>query len=413
MKSNNILVSINLILIITSLLLSLFISDLGVSYLFLGLFAITLYFYESKKLKSSLFDSMVLLFSLSLFIIVLFYGYEPFFLFSDDEYYFSEAKFQHLRSFNELIKSFLFELDLDFNNYLYLLSFYFKAFGYHQFVYFLINFICLIRIFSFISEAKTEVKKINLFRWIPLELILFSFFCFKDILICFVVTEYVRHTLKSNFLIYFILSVLLVFMLEPLRVGYSYLFIFLIGIGKFTNFSKILLKIPMLVSILSLFIIIKGLLITILSFSNGNIYIKIYYYAEDLITRLSESSGWLSNFYSSFNSGNIFYGILIVCFTVFIPVLSLPDNYDNSDVIFLIFRLITLLQYLIVLISFRSLKNFRKSKYRSSIALIFISLTLIHLTFAPGMLRHSLIILPFLYSLLIHTQNEKKTINFY
>ena len=94
MKNNNTLVSINLILIITSLILSLFISGLGVSYLFLGLFTISLYFYESKKLKSSLFDSMVLLVSLPLFIIVLFYGYEPFFLFLDDEYYFSEAEFE-------------------------------------------------------------------------------------------------------------------------------------------------------------------------------------------------------------------------------------------------------------------------------------------------------------------------------
>lgn len=412
MKNNNTLVSINLILIITSLLLSLLISGLGVSYIFLGLFTIALYFYESKKLKSSLFDSMVLLVSLPLFIIVLFYGYEPFFLFLDDEYYFHEAKFEHLRSFSELTNSFLFELDLDFNNYLYLLSIYFKTFGYHQFVYFLINFICLIRIFSFISEAKTEVKKINILRWIPLELILLSFFCFKDILICFIVTEYVRNTLKSNFLIYFILSVLLVFMIEPLRVGYSYLFIFLIGIGKFTNFSKILLKIPLLVSIWGLFIIIQGLLLTIVNFSNDNIIIKIYFYLESLTNRLTESSGFLSIFYSSFNSGNIFTGILIVCFTVFIPILGLPDKYGNDDIIFMIFRFITLLQYLLLLFSFRNV-NYKNSKYRTTIALIFISLTVIHLTFAPGMLRHSLIILPFLYSLLIHTKHEKKITSFH
>ena len=409
MKNNNTLLSINLILITLSLLLSLFISGLGVSYLFLGLFTITLYFYESKKLKSSLFDSMVLLVSLPLLIIVLFYGYEPFFLFLDDEYYFSEAKFEHLSSFSELIKSYFFELDLNFNNYLYLLSIYFKTFGYHQFVYFLINFICLIRIFSFISEAKTEVKKINIFRWIPLELILFSFFCFKDIIICFVVTEYVRHTLKSNFLIYFILSVLLVFMLEPLRVGYSYLFIFLIGIGKFTNFSKKLLKIPLLISIWVLFILIKGLITTTVSFSNDSIIIKIYFYIESLTNRLTESSGFLSIFYSSLNSGNIFTGILIVCFTVFIPIFGLPDKYGNADIIFMIFRFITLLQYLLLLYSFRN----KNSKNKTTIALIFISLTVIHLTFAPGMLRHSLIILPFLYSLLIHTKHEKKITNFH
>ena len=409
MKNNNTLLSINLILITLSLLLSLFISGLGVSYLFLGLFTITLYFYESKKLKSSLFDSMVLLVSLPLLIIVLFYGYEPFFLFLDDEYYFSEAKFEHLSSFSELIKSYFFELDLNFNNYLYLLSIYFKTFGYHQFVYFLINFICLIRIFSFISEAKTEVKKINIFRWIPLELILFSFFCFKDIIICFVVTEYVRHTLKSNFLIYFILSVLLVFMLEPLRVGYSYLFIFLIGIDKFTNFSKKLLKIPLLISIWVLFILIKGLITTTVSFSNDSIIIKIYFYIESLTNRLTESSGFLSIFYSSLNSGNIFTGILIVCFTVFIPIFGLPDKYGNADIIFMIFRFITLLQYLLLLYSFRN----KNSKNKTTIALIFISLTVIHLTFAPGMLRHSLIILPFLYSLLIHTKHEKKITNFH
>ena len=409
MKNNKTLVSINLILIITSLLLSLLISGLGVSYLFLGLFTFILYFYESKKLKSSLFDSMVLLFSLPLFIIVLFYGYEPFFLFLDDEYYFSEAKIESLRSFNKLIKSYFFELDLDFNNYLYLLSIYFKTFGYHQFVYFLINFICLIRIFSFISEAKTELKKINIFRWIPLELILFSFFCFKDILICFVVTEYVRHTLKSNFLIYFILSVLLVFMLEPLRVGYSYLFIFLIGIGKYTNFPKKLLKIPLLVIIWGLFIAMQGLLSTIINFSNDNIIIKIYFYVESLYDRLNESSGFLNMFYSWLYSGNIFAGVLIVSFTVFIPIFGLPDKYGNADIIFMIFRFITLLQYLFLFYSFRNVN----SKHITSIAFIFISLTVIHLIFAPGMLRHSLIILPFLYSLLIHTKHEKKITSFH
>tara|TARA_B100001113_G_scaffold353783_1_gene359845 strand:- start:1496 stop:2752 length:1257 start_codon:yes stop_codon:yes gene_type:complete len=413
MKNNNILVSINLMLITLSLLFSMLISGLGISYLLLGLFAIALYTYESKKLKSSLYDSMLLLVILPFLFIILFYGSEPFFLFVDDKNYFSDAKFEHLRPFSELIKSYFFELDFDFNNYLYLLSFYFKTFGYHQFVYFLINIICLIRIFSFISEARTEVKKKHIIRWIPLELILFSFFCFKDVLICLIVTEYVRRTFKSNFLIYSILSFFLVIMLEPLRVGYSFLFIFLIGIGKYTNIAKKLLRIPLLLSIWGLFVLIQFFLSSILVINNDNIIFKIFYYVDSLINRLDESSGFLSKFYESFNSGNIFTGILIVSFTVFIPILGLPDNYDNSDIIFLIFRAVTLLQYLLLLLSFKNLKNFRKTKYRSSLALIFISLTIIHLTFAPGMLRHSLIILPFLYSLLIHTQNENKTISVY
>ena len=168
-----------------------------------------------------------------------------------------------------------------------------------------------------------------------------------------------------------------------------------------------------MLSIWGLFVLIQGFLNSILVINNDNIIFKIFYYVDSLINRLDESSGFLSKFYESFNSGNIFTGILIVSFTVFIPILGLPDNYDNSDIIFLIFRAVTLLQYLLLLLSFKNLKNFRNTKYRSSLALIFISLTIIHLTFAPGMLRHSLIILPFLYSLLIHTQNENKTISVY
>ena len=412
MRNNNILFLINLILIITSLFLSLFISGLGVSYLFLVLFTVVLYYYESKKLRSSLFDSMILLVSFPLLIIILFYGYEPFFLFLDDKYYFYESKFEHLRSFSELIRSYLFEIDSDYNNYLYLLSIFFKTFGHHQFVYFFINIICLIRIFSFISEAKTEVKKINLFRWIPFELILFSFFCFKDILICFVVTEYIRHSLKSNFLIYFILSVLLIFIVEPLRIGYSFLFIFLMTIVKFTNFSKSLLKIPLIFSILVSFLLVQGSLATILAITDGGLFFKLYYYVEDLLTRISDSSGFLSQLYTSFNSGNIFYSVLIVCFTVFIPVLALPDNYDISDIIFMVLRFITFLQYLLLLLSFRNI-NHKNSKHIATITLFFVSFTVIHLTFAPGMLRHSLIILPFLYSLLIHTKHEKKITSFH
>ena len=198
-------------------------------------------------------------------------------------------------------------------------------------------------------------------------------------------------------------------MLEPLRVGYSYLFIFLIGIGKYTNFPKKLLKIPLLVIIWGLFIAMQGLLSTIINFSNDNIIIKIYFYVESLYDRLNESSGFLNMFYSWLYSGNIFAGVLIVSFTVFIPIFGLPDKYGNADIIFMIFRFITLLQYLFLFYSFRNVN----SKHITSIAFIFISLTVIHLIFAPGMLRHSLIILPFLYSLLIHTKHEKKITSFH
>jgi len=407
MKNSIIFFGVNLILIITSLLLSVVISELGVTYLFLVLSAVVVYYHESRRLRSSLFESMVLLVSIPLFIVIVFYGYEPFFLFSDDEYYYLAGKSQHLRSFNGLINSFLFEEDLDFNNYLYIASVFFKLFGYHQFVYVVVNFICLIRILSFISEAKTENKKMNILRWMPLELILFTFFCFKDILLCFVVTEYVRNTVKANLLIYVISSVLLVVIVEPLRVGYSSVFIFVIGIVKFTNFLTFLRKIPIIISIWGLFLLVQVSLATILAITEGGLSYKIYYYVQSLIARVAESSGFLSIFYNAFNSGNIFYSILIVCFTVFIPILTVPANFDNSYILFMICRFISLLQYLLLLLRVRNL-DFRYSQRKTVVAFLFVALTVIHLNFAPGMLRHTLIILPFMYSLLISVEHEKK-----
>ena len=412
MKNNNILFLINFITLTLCLITSLFIGGLGLLYLILGLFSIFLYAFESRKLKSSLFDSMILLFTLPLLFIILFNGEEPFFLFLDDKYYFTQAKYESLRSYADLFQSFFFELDLDFNNYLYLLSIYFKTFGYHQYVYFFVNFVCLIRIFSFITKDKIDVEQISIIKWIPLELVLFSFFCFKDILICFLVTEFVRYSLKVNFATFLILSAILIFTIEPLRVGYSYLFILLIGICNYTDLFKSLSKIPFVLSIWLFFVTIQVFLTNIIDYSNGNLIVKIYYYVDSLANRLRESSGFLSLFYSSFYSGNIFAGLLIICFTVFIPVFNLPDNYDNADILFMIFRLITLFQYLLLLFTFKKF-NDKNSNYITAITLVFLSLTIIHLTFAPGMLRHSLIILPFLYSLLIHLNNEKKIASFY
>lgn len=412
MKNNNILFLINFITLTLCLITSLFIGGLGLQYLILGLFSIFLYAFESRKLKSSLFDSMILLFTLPLLFIILFNGEEPFFLFLDDKYYFSQAKYESLRSYADLFQSFFFELDLDFNNYLYLLSIYFKTFGYHQYVYFFVNFVCLIRIFSFITKDKIDVEQISIIKWIPLELVLFSFFCFKDILICFLVTEFVRNSLKVNFVIFLILSAILIFTIEPLRVGYSYLFILLIGISNYTDLFKSLSKIPFVLPIWLFFVILQVFLTNVIDYSNGNLIVKIYYYVDSLANRLRESSGFLSLFYSSFYSGNIFAGLLIICFTVFIPVFNLPDNHDNADILFMIFRLITLFQYLLLLFTFKKF-NHKNSNYITAITLVFLSLTIIHLTFAPGMLRHSLIILPFLYSLLIHLNNEKKIASFY
>ena len=400
----NILIPINVTLMLLTLLTAGITIDIKFSFIFLSLFSLGLYLYESKKLESTLFDSMVLCLSFVLLLTMFLFSNDPFYLFVDDEYYFNNAKYEMLRESSDLFKSFLFERDTDFNNYLYFSTIFFKFFGYHQATNWIINFILLTRIFSFVAEAKTNVRKISFFRWVPLELIFFSFFLFKDILISFMAVEYFRYSLKNKLIYYLISSIILILILEPLRVGYAYIFIVIIGLSRYIDFGNFIKKYRLAITISVGYLAFQGLFNLTTAIVTDDLNLKLQFYRENLNDRIMHSSGLLSKIYSGFNSGNIIFVLPIVCLAVFIPILTIPDS--GSEKILMVVRSVSFIQFFYFI--FISRKNINiDSRSRITVYFIFTVLCIIHLTFAPGMLRHSLIILPFLYSALIHSKHEK------
>lgn len=385
--------------------------DVKLSFGFLIIFLIFLIHRESFKHESSfIFDKSIFLVVFSILLIGIFSD-GNIYLFTDDKKYFENSKYYLNYTYINLFQSYLFEIDLDYNNFQYLAVVLFKLFGYSQIVFWVFNLFIISKLLSFIYDGIkfSDFTGNKFLLWFPYELIFFSFFLFKDLFMVFILTEFLKYFIKTDNILKLILAcVLLIFLVDPLRVGFSYLFILTAFLFKFRNSIKFFILKPPVIPIIIVFILIFYSTNYILPLLNEDLSFKYNFYKMYLIDRSSSTQGFLNLFYSQFYSGNVFFAIPIVLVSVFTPILSVPD--DTSMIVFMIIRFITLTHFLFAILDYNSNKINFNSKFRISFFLLII-LSASHLSLASGMLRHSMVILPFLYCFLNYRKlNSNKLI---
>lgn len=370
----------------------------------LGIIFACLYRFESEKVRNIWFERSITV-ALSLFLVViLFNGEEPFFLFLDDRNYYFLSEVETQRRLIDLATTFFIERDRDFNNFQYLLSFLFKAAGRFQIVFCFFSLILFIRISSFIYSHCKNSTGFGAVRAFPLELLFFCFVIFKDLILIFFIIEYIRIVKKSNVIQFCCVSLIFLAIAEPLRAGYGFLTVgicLLVKVKKLSKFIRPRLVFP------SLFLayLIASQLISFEIIFEDDVSSKMVYYKQDLIKRLEGSAGILGILNHSLSQGNLLAAIPIILLAVVIPIISIPANATVTEVLFTLVRILSLAQYLFVCYRL-SFGGDRFKKEIKLIALLFLACVLIHLLFALGMLRHSLIIMPWIAILLL--DSEKK-----
>jgi hypothetical protein len=325
-----------------------------------------------------------------LFLIIAFdiTGYEVGYLFEDDRYYWKNGMDLHLNNYKHLISNYFFERTIRFDNYIYWVAIIIKGIGKSMSSIYLFNYLCFLLICS-----KMIPKHKNIASWteIPFELIFFIFFIFKDLfatsLLFYTITSFKNLKLGSKV----ILLLMLILCLEPLRIGYS-----LIPIVAFLIPNKIfLLRYRLIILSISF-----GIIFSLLFGSEilNLLHPKIDFYKQSLLFRVDNSSGFLSILFNGVLKSNYLLIPIFIALATFIPLLSLQEGLVTFGLI----RGISLFVFFTYLIG--TIKN-AKSFYieKCTFALILLQVLL-----APGMLRHSLIILPYIYMIYY-----EKNINIY
>ena len=358
--------------LVSSILSSLTLSLEGGFVVFLLFFLAS---YISWRKVSPVFNILVSVPLLGIFGLIISNG-EVGFLFKDDEFYVNQAYDLMKLDTSELIGKYINNIGGAYDNFKYVVALIFKSIGPRLLSVYIVNSFILVLLFAMMIP---KYKRVTSALDIPYELIFFVFFVFKDLYAAFalyVLFELIRSR-KYTLLILFASP--LFFFLNPLRPFY-----FLIPFVAWPSFlpKKNIYVFPLLILVyfLSFVLLIET---PILSYFHE----KGSFYFEAFLAKVESGSGGLSLILSGLIDLNPIYYILAVVSFAFTPLFT-PDS---GLVIFAIVRVMTILTYWHFL--FRI-----KGTVVNYLDRVLFLLLLGQLLFAPGMLRHSLIILPFLYA---------------
>lgn len=307
------------------------------------------------------------------------------FLFEDDRYYWEQGMSLSAKNYGELFSKFLFERTLSFNNYIYWVGILMKSIGNNIIGIYLFNYTCFL-----IISSKMIPKNYGLKSWteIPFELIFFIFFVFKDMLataiLFYSIILFRNNSWGGRLLIIAILALIL----EPLRTGY-----FMIPLVAYI-FPNFILKLKyrliiLTVIFITLFYIIYG------SELLQYIHPKVSYYTDSLLFRVNNSTGFLSQLFNGLSNSNYILAPFFIATATFIPLLSIQKGL----LVFTFIRGISLYVFIKYLLD----NTVIDKRYLEKCTFILI---LLQVLLAPGMLRHSLIILPFIYTLIYEKNNN-------
>jgi hypothetical protein len=331
--------------------------------------------YMSWRKVSPLFNILVSVPLLGIFGLIISNG-EVGFLFRDDEFYVNQAyNLMKLDTF-ELLGRYINNVGGAYDNFKYLVALIFKIIAPRPLSVYIVNAFILVILFSLMIP---KFKKIRSILDIPYELIFFTFFVFKDLYAAFALFVLFDLIRSRKYVLLILFCLPLIVFLNPLRPFY-FLIPFVAWLGLFFKRNIYIFPILVLVYFISFFLLIET---PILSYFHE----KGSFYFEAFLAKVERGSGGLSLILSGLIALNPMYTILAVVTFVFTPLFA-PDD---GLVFFAIVRFMTILTYWHFLFRIKgSIAN-----YPDRVLLL---LLLGQLLFAPGMLRHSLIILPFLYA---------------
>lgn len=331
--------------------------------------------YISWRKVSLLFNILVSLPLLGLFGLIILDA-DVGFLFKDDEYYVNQGYNLMKLDYFELIVRYVTNAGGAYDNFKYLVALTFKSLGPRPVSVYIVNAFIVVFLFSMMIP---KFKRIRSALDFPYELVFFVFFVFKDLYASFALFALFELIRSRKYALLIVFCLPIIFFLNPLRPFY-FIVPFVAWPSFFVKRNIYIFPILTLVYFLSFFVLIET---PILSYFHE----KGTFYFEAFLTKVDSGSGGLSLILSGLVALNPIYYVLAVATFAFTPLFA-PDD---GLVIFAIVRFMTILTYWHFLFRIKgSVLNYMDR--------VLLMLLLGQLLFAPGMLRHSLIILPFLYA---------------